>query len=73
MALVVSLAIAALGMSVTEALRAATAGGAASLGLDDRGVIERGKRADIVVWDAGHEGAFAWEWSPRPAAVFRAN
>jgi imidazolonepropionase len=72
MALVVSLAVAALGMSVSEALEAATLGGAVSLGLQDRGVIERGKRADIVVWDADHEGVFAWAWGPKPATVFRA-
>lgn len=72
MSLIVSLAIAALGMSVPEALSAATRGGAASLGLDDRGIIEAGKRADIVVWDADHEGVFAWGWGPKPSEVFQA-
>lgn len=73
MALVVTLAVTTLGLPVTGALRAATAGGAASLGLGDRGVLERGRRADLVWWDADHEGAFAWDWGLRPARVWRAG
>ena len=60
MSLVVALAVAVFGLSVEEALIAATAGGAASLRLADRGVIETGRLADLVLWDAHHEGAFAW-------------
>jgi len=37
------------GMSAHEALTAATAGSARALGLDDRGMIEDGCRADLVV------------------------
>jgi imidazolonepropionase-like amidohydrolase len=37
------------GMSAHEALTAATAGSARALGLDDRGTIEDGCRADLVV------------------------
>ena len=47
-------------MSVTEALRAATLGGAQALRTPDRGAMARGRYADIVAWDADHEGAFAW-------------
>ncbi|MEA2608382.1 MAG: hypothetical protein QOJ75_625 [Chloroflexota bacterium] len=39
------------GLGALEAIRAATAGSAAALGLDDRGTIEVGKRADILVVD----------------------
>ena len=70
MALVVSLAVSALGLSVDQALRAATAGGAASLRLVDRGRLVRGLLADLVVWDADHEGAFAWDYGPRPKQVY---
>jgi imidazolonepropionase len=50
----------AIGFSVDEALWAATAGAARSLGLDGRvGVLAPGAAADIVAWDAEHEGAFA--------------
>lgn len=70
MALVVSLAVAALGLSVDEALTAATAGGAASLGAAGRGRIAAGAAADLVLWDADHEGAFGWAYGPRPRQVW---
>lgn len=72
MSLVVALAVAELGLSVTEALTAATAGGAASLRLADRGRIEPGLRGDLVAWEADHEGAFAWSYGLRPREVFKA-
>jgi imidazolonepropionase-like amidohydrolase len=40
----------AYGLSREEALRAITATPARALGLDDRGTIAKGKRADLVVW-----------------------
>jgi imidazolonepropionase len=70
MSLIVGLGVHAFGVSVDEALRAATAGGAASLGFEDRGQIAPGKRADLVVWSADHEGAFAWELGLLPSRVF---
>jgi imidazolonepropionase len=73
MSLVVALAVAALGLSVEEALRAATAGAAASLRLEDRGVVDAGRRADLVLWDASHEGAFAWAWGVRARRVWLAG
>ncbi|WP_017598685.1 amidohydrolase family protein [Nocardiopsis lucentensis] len=60
MPLVISLAVAMFGMTVQEALSAATSGGARALGLVDRGVLTPGSLADLVQWDADHEGAFAW-------------
>ncbi len=60
MPLVIGLGSTLLGMTVAEAVTAATAGGAASLGLAGRrGVIGNGADADLVAWDAEHEGAFA--------------
>jgi imidazolonepropionase len=41
-------------MTPEEALRGATVHAARALGLDDRGVLEAGKRADFVVWNAEH-------------------
>lgn len=59
MPLAVGLAV-ALGCSVDEALRAATTGAARSLGLvGEVGVLRPGAAADIVAWDAAHEGDFA--------------
>jgi imidazolonepropionase len=71
MPLVISLAIANYGLSVAEALRAATVGGARALRTLDRGSIARGKLADIVAWDVDHEGAFAWSYGLKPARIWR--
>jgi imidazolonepropionase len=70
MSLVVALAVAALGLSVEQALAAATSGGAAALGREDVGVVAPGCLADLVAWDAGHEGAFAWAFGLRPLRVW---
>jgi imidazolonepropionase len=60
MPLVIGLGAALLGMRVEEAVAAATAGGAAALGLaGEKGTLEVGADADLVAWDAEHEGAFA--------------
>jgi imidazolonepropionase len=71
MPLVITLAIANLGMSVAEALRAATVGGAHALRAPDRGAMTRGRLADVVAWDADHEGAFSWSYGLRPYRVWR--
>jgi imidazolonepropionase len=71
MPLVISLAISTFGMSVTEALRAATVGGAQALRAADRGTMARGKLVDLVAWDADHEGAFAWTYGVKPVRVWR--
>lgn len=53
MQLVVALAVLRMGLSPTEALRAATLGGALALGLgDDVGSLEVGKAADLLIWEA---------------------
>jgi len=49
MPLMVSLAVATAGLSAAHALVAATAGGAAALGLRDRGVLRPGMRCDAVI------------------------
>jgi len=60
MPMVIGLGATLLGMTVAEALGAATSGGAASLGLSlERGRLAPGLEADLVAWDAEHEGAFA--------------
>lgn len=70
MSLVVGLAVHTLGLSVDEALRAATRGGAAAVATPHRGSVEVGQRADLVAWDAEHEGAFAWELGLKPRQVW---
>ena len=59
MPLVVGLGATLLGMTVTEALTAATAGAGAALALPSLGRLVPGAPADLVAWDAEHEGAFA--------------
>jgi imidazolonepropionase len=52
MPFVIALAVASSGMTPAEAIWSATAGGAAALGLDDRGVVAPGRIGDLVVLDA---------------------
>lgn len=60
MPLAIGLGAALLQLSVEEALAAATWGGARALALGDRvGLAAAGYAADLVAWDAEHEGAFA--------------
>ena len=72
MPLVIGLASTLLGMHVDEALMAATAGGAASLGLSEVcGTIRPGLAADLVAWDAEHEGAFTLHFGDvRPGRIW---
>ena len=71
MSLVVALAVSAFKLSVERALIAATVGGALALSRSDRGTVEPAKLADLVLWDADHEGAFAWAYGLRPRRVWR--
>jgi imidazolonepropionase len=50
--LAMSMACTLFRMTPEEALRGTTVNAARALGLDDRGVLEVGKRADFVVWNA---------------------
>jgi imidazolonepropionase len=52
MPFVIALAVREMGMTLGEAVRAATAGGAAALRRDDIGRIVPGRRADLVVLEA---------------------
>jgi imidazolonepropionase len=71
MSVVVSLAVAVFKLSVEKALLAATVGGAASISRPDRGAVGKSMLADLVLWDAEHEGAFAWAYGLRARRVWR--
>jgi len=70
MSLVIALAVAVFKLSVERALLAATVGGAASLLRSDRGLVAPRKLADLVLWEAEHEGAFAWAYGLKPRVVW---
>ena len=62
------------GLTAEEALAGVTRHAARALGLDDRGTLEAGMRADFVVWDAARpEELAAQVGTPRPRATFRAG
>ncbi|MGH7764150.1 MAG: imidazolonepropionase [Candidatus Dormibacteraceae bacterium] len=71
MSLVVAMAVGVFKMSAERALIAATVGGAHSISRSDRGVVAPGKLADLVLWEAEHEGAFAWAYGLKPRIVWR--
>lgn len=57
-----------------ECLAAATRVAAQALGLDDRGVLEAGKRADIAVWEVSHPRELAyWVGTPQLSEVLLAE
>jgi imidazolonepropionase len=52
MGLVIALAVVEAGLTVDQAINAATRGGALSLGLEDKGVVAPGASGDLIVLDA---------------------
>jgi len=54
MPLMVALAVATAGLTPAQALLAATSGGAAALGLSDRGRLSPGMRCDLAILDTPH-------------------
>jgi imidazolonepropionase len=62
MPFVIALAVRKLGLTPTEAITAATSAGAELLGLEDRGRIEPGMRADLVVLDCADARNLAFEF-----------
>lgn len=63
--LAAGLAVTQAGLVADEALYAMTAGSARALGLSDRGTIEVGKRADLVVVDGPSPYEVLYRWSER--------
>lgn len=67
--LALNLACVRFGLTPVESLRGATLHGARALGLDgDRGSLEPGKRADLVIWEVGHPREIPY-WMGLPLVV----
>lgn len=66
MPLVIALAVRALGLSAAEAIRATTRSAAELLGLPDRGVIQIGARADLVLLRHRDERLLGYELGGNP-------
>jgi len=69
MAMIQALAVRHLGLSPAEALTAATLNPAAILNLPDRGTIEPGARADLLILHAADERMISWEAGLSPVAM----
>jgi imidazolonepropionase len=68
-ALAAGLAVTQCGLTAEEALRGITVNGARALGLSDRGVLSKGKRADFVVLDAKSPVDLVYRWGEPLARV----
>jgi imidazolonepropionase len=66
MPLAIQLGCLGMGLSVDEALRAATLGGAAALRRDDVGHLAVGARGDLAVLNADHEADLVAHLGARP-------
>ena len=65
MQLAMALAATRFGLTPAESLHAATRNAAAALGLDDRGEITTGKRADLAMWNLDDPAALSY-WFGAP-------
>ena len=61
------------GLTVEEALKGITVHAAKALGLDDRGAVVEGKRADLAVFDARHPAELVYRWSDVAARTVIVN
>jgi imidazolonepropionase len=66
--LMLSLGCTLFGLTPEEALAGVTRNAARALGLEDRGVLEAGRRADFVLWDVEHPAELAYWIGGNPCA-----
>lgn len=64
--LAMNLACTLFGLTPAEALAGMTRNAASALGLDDRGTLEVGKRADLALWSVERPGELAYRMGARP-------
>lgn len=73
MPMAVALAVRNLGITAHEAIRACTSTAAGLLGLDDRGVLEPGARADVVLLRHSDERQLGYEFGGNPVDLVVCN
>jgi imidazolonepropionase len=72
--LIMNMACTLFRMTPAETLAGVTRNAARALGLDDRGVLAAGKRADFVLWDIAHLAELSYWIGAKPAyAIVRAG
>lgn len=64
--LAMNMACTLFGLTPEEALRGMTQSAARALGLNDRGILRAGNRADLAVWDLGHPAELAYRMGFNP-------
>ena len=64
--LMLSMACTYFRMTPEESLRGVTVHGARALGLNDRGILRAGQRADFVAWDREHPNELAYWFGDNP-------
>jgi imidazolonepropionase len=57
------------GLTPLEALRGVTVNAARALGLNDRGMIAPGMKADLALWDVERPGDLAYPLGANPCAA----
>jgi imidazolonepropionase len=67
--LMLSMGCTLFGLTPEEVLAGVTRNAARALGLDDRGVLAPGKRADFVLWDVAHPAELAYWIGGNPCAA----
>jgi len=66
---VMNMACVLFGLTPLEALRGVTVNAARALGLNDRGMIAPGMKADLVLWDVARPGDLAYPLGANPCAA----
>ncbi len=73
LSLMINMASTLFHLTPEESLIGVTRGAAMALGLDDRGILEIGKKADFAIWDISHPAQLAYQLGGNACAVIVKN